>query len=182
VEVTAMKTLLAVALAVGCHTATVAAQGSGTPVSDAFRELAQRSSRNLTEAAEQMPADKYGFKPTPAQMSFGEVIAHLTEGNHMLCSSISGVAAPKGAKVTPTDPKSQLVARLKDSFKFCDSALAKLNDSNLNAKVPFFGNREVSRATAMFVTADDWADHYSQLAIYMRLNGQLPPTAKRRSE
>ena len=30
----------------------------------------------------------------------------------------------------------------------------------------------------MFVTVEDWADHYSQLAIYLRLNGLLPPTAK----
>lgn len=178
-----MKTLLTtVALAVCCSLATGWAQESGTPVSDAFRDLAQRSARNLVEAAEQMPANKYGFRPTKAQMRFGEVIAHLTEGNHFLCSNIGGVAAPKGAEPAATDPKKQLVARLKDSFQFCDSALANLNDSKLDAKVPFFGDREVSRATAMFITADDWADHYGQLAVYMRLNGLLPPTAKRRSE
>jgi hypothetical protein len=181
-ETITMKTLLAMALALCSPMITVAAQESGAPVSDAFRDLAQRSGRNLIEAAEQMPANKYGFKPTPAQMSFGDVIAHLTEGNHFLCSNIGGLAAPKGSKVAATDPKKQLVTRLKDSFQFCDSALAKVHDSNLDAKVPFFGEREVSRATAMFVTADDWADHYSQLAIYMRLNGLLPPTAKRRSE
>jgi hypothetical protein len=45
--------------------------------------------------------------------------------------------------------------------------------------VPFFGNSEVTRAEAMFAAAEDWADHYSQLAIYLRLNGLLPPTAKR---
>ncbi|HEY3013138.1 MAG TPA: DinB family protein [Gemmatimonadales bacterium] len=178
-----MKTLLgAMALALCCPMVTGAAQESATPVSDALRALAQRAERNLVEAAEEMPANKYGFKPTAAQMSFGEVLAHLTEGNHFLCSNISGVTAPKQPKVAATDPKKQLVARLRDSFQFCDSALAKVNDSNLSAKVPFFGDREVSRATAMFVTADDWADHYSQLAIYLRLNGLLPPTAKRRSE
>jgi len=40
-----------------------------------------------------MPAEKYGFKPTAAQMSFGEVQAHLAEGNDYLCSAITGVAA-----------------------------------------------------------------------------------------
>ena len=45
--------------------------------------------------------------------------------------------------------------------------------------MPFFGNREVSRAEMMFAAAEDWADHYSQLAIYLRLNGLLPPTAKK---
>jgi hypothetical protein len=28
-------------------------------------------------------------------------------------------------------------------------------------------------------TTADWADHYSQQAIYLRLNGLLPPTAKK---
>ena len=175
------RLLGAIALALCWPLVTGAAQESA-PVSDAFRTLAQRSERNLVEAAEQMPSNKYGFKPTPAQMSFGEVIAHLTEGNHFLCSSIAGKAAATGPKVAATDPKTQLVAQLKQSFQFCDSTLAKLNDAKLDAKVPFFGNREVSRASAMFITADDWADHYSQLAIYMRLNGLLPPTAKRKAE
>ena len=29
----------------------------------------------------------------------------------------------------------------------------------------------------MTLTTGDWADHYSQSAIYMRLNGILPPSA-----
>jgi hypothetical protein len=53
-----------------------------------------------------------------------------------------------------------------------------VNDSDLGTKVPFFGNSEVSRAQAMFAAVEDWGDHYSQLAIYLRLNGLLPPTAK----
>jgi hypothetical protein len=35
-----------------------------------------------------------------------------------------------------------------------------------------------SRAAVMTITTGDWADHYSQVAIYLRLNGVLPPTAK----
>jgi hypothetical protein len=31
----------------------------------------------------------------------------------------------------------------------------------------------------MTATTADYADHYSQMAIYLRLNGLLPPTAKR---
>jgi len=100
-----------------------------------------------------MPAEKYGFKPTAAQMSFGEVQAHLAEGNDYLCSAITGVAAPQRSKVPATADK-----------------------------IPFFGGREVSRAAAALITVDDWADHYSQVAIDLRLNGLLPPTAKRRAQ
>ena len=149
------------------------------PVSDAFRSMEQRSAKNLVAAAEEMPADKYGFKPTPAQMSVGDIVAHLSEGNDFLCSAIGGVAAPKRAELGKGASKEQLVARLRETFQFCDSALARVNDTALDAKVPFFGGRSVTRSDAMFVTVEDWGDHYSQLAIYLRLNGLLPPTAKR---
>jgi hypothetical protein len=70
------------------------------------------------------------------------------------------------------------VARLKETFQFCDTALAKLDDSKLDAKLPFFGQKEISRAAMILATAEDWGDHYSQLANYLRLNNLLPPTAK----
>lgn len=176
-----MKTpLRLIALAGCCLAATGAARDPASPVSDALRSIAQRSASNLVDAAEEMPAGKYGFKPTPAQMSFGDVIVHLSKGNDFLCSKISGDAPPKRSELDPKASKEKLIARLKETFEFCSSSLAKVDDSNLGAKVPFFGGNEVSRAQAMFATAEDWADHYSQLAIYLRLNGLLPPTAKRR--
>jgi len=162
-----------------CLTARGLAQAPAMPVSDAFRSMEQRQAKNLVAAAEEMPAEKYSFKPTPAQMSFADVIAHLSEGNDYLCSTIGGLPAPKRAELAKDASKAQLVARLKETFQFCDSALAKVNDAALGAKVPFFGGREVTRSEAMFVTVDDWGDHYSQLAIYLRINGLLPPTAKR---
>ena len=175
-----MKTPLQLtALAICCLTAAAAAQDPASPVSDALRSNAQRAGKNLVAAAEEMPADKYGFKPTPAQMSAGEIVAHLSEGNDYLCSKIGGAPAPKRSDLAKGAPKEKLVGRLKETFQFCESALAKVNDSNLGAKVPFFGNREVTRAQAVLAAVEDWADHYSQLAIYLRLNGLLPPTAKR---
>jgi hypothetical protein len=177
------RTLELIALAICCHTATATAQDPpGSPVSDALRSTEQRAGRNLVAAAEEMPAGKYGFKPTPAQMSFGEVIAHLNEGNDYLCSKIGGVEPPKRAELAKGAPKEKLVGRLRETFEFCETALGKVDDSKLDGKVPFFGGRDVTRAQAMFATAEDWADHYSQLAIYLRLNGLLPPTAKRSAE
>jgi hypothetical protein len=126
-----------------------------------------------------MPADKYGFKPTPAQMSFGDVIGHMSAGNDALCSSIGGVALPKRSAVPAGAPKEKLVARLRETFQFCQSALAKANDARLGEKVPYFGDQETSRAQVMVAAAEEWAGHYSQIAVYLRLNGLLPPTAKR---
>jgi hypothetical protein len=170
--------VLAVTIAVSLLPQLVAAQGA--PVADAFRDNAQSEGKNLIAAAEMMPADKYSFKPTAAQMSFGEIVAHLVEGNDYLCGAIGGTKAPARAKITGADKKEVLLAQLKESFQFCDESLAKLDDSKLGEQLPFFGGKTRSRAGVMTVTTGDWADHYSQSAIYLRLNGLLPPTAKKK--
>jgi hypothetical protein len=46
--------------------------------------------------------------------------------------------------------------------------------------VAYFGE-QTSRAAVMIATAEEWAGHYSQIAVYLRLNGRLPPTARRRA-
>jgi hypothetical protein len=150
------------------------------PLAAALQKATARAGRNLVEAAEEMPADKYGFKPTPAQMSFGQVIEHLAGGNAMMCGWIGGTKAPEEPKLTPEDAKEKLVARLKSSFAFCDSSLAHVDDSKLGDSIPFFGGHKMTRAGEILGLGEDWADHYSQLAIYLRLNGLLPPTAKRK--
>ena len=149
------------------------------PVADAFRANASDLGKNLMAAAHVMPADKYGYKPTPAQMSFGAIVEHLAEGNDYLCGAIGGMKAPTRSKVAATDSKDMLTERLKETFEFCDKALAGLDDSKLGEQLPFFGGKMMSRAGIMTLTTGDWADHYSQSAIYLRLNGHLPPTAKK---
>lgn len=156
----------------------VAAQ-QANPVADAFRDHAKQEGKNLMAAAEEFPSDKFSFKPTPAQMSFADIVVHLTQGNDYLCGAIGGVKAPTRTKVASTDSKEVLMTRLRETFAFCDQALAPLTDANLGEALPFFGGRKMSRAAVMTLTTGDWADHYSQSAIYMRLNGLLPPTAKK---
>lgn len=168
-------------LALCCLAGSVAAQAA-SPVADALRTTRQRAATNLVAGAEEMPAAKYGFKPTPAQMSFGDVLVHLSEGNDYLCSTIAGTTAPKRSEVKVEAGKEKLIARLRESFQYCETALAKVDDSKLSRQVPWFGDRQISQAQAILATAQDWADHYSQMAIYLRLNGLLPPTAKQKEE
>ena len=157
------------------------AAAQGSPVAQAFKDQASSAAKNLMAAADEMPAEKYSFKPTPAQMSFGDIVAHLIEGNDYLCGVIGGSKAPARAKVTGASAKDALVGELKDSFAFCDQAFAKLDDAKLDEQLKLFGPKPRSRANIMFLTVGDWADHYSQSAIYLRLNGLLPPTAKKES-
>ena len=173
-----MTLLPLLVLAALCLVTAGQAQDRASPVADALRSHVQRAGRNLVAAADQMPADKYGFKPTPAQMSFGDVIAHVAAGGDALCSSIAGVPAPKRTGSAASDSKEKLVARLRETFGFCESALARVDDSRLDEKVPYFSAGEISRADAMFATAEELAGHYSQLAVYFRLSGLVPPTAR----
>jgi hypothetical protein len=132
----------------------------------------------MVAAADEMPADKFSFRPTPAQITFAHLVMHMAGSNNALCSAISGTAAPAQEKLDEADPKDKLVGALRSSFDFCTQALSKVDDSNLGEQVKFFGGRTISRAGAMIALTNDFSDHYSGAAMYLRLNGLLPPTAQ----
>ena len=60
-----------------------------------MRDLVARQSKHLVSAAELLPVEKYGYQPTPAQMTFRQLIAHIALTNVALCSGLSGAAAPR---------------------------------------------------------------------------------------
>jgi hypothetical protein len=163
----------------GSSNSSSSANSSSNPVSDAIRASLERAQKNLVAAAKEMPADKYGFSPTPAQMSFGKLVLHVAGSNDFMCATISGGKAPERSKLQPGDAKDKLVSALEQSFQYCSTALANVTDANLGEEVPFFGGRKISRASAVLGLAEDWGDHYSLAATELRLNGLLPPTAKR---
>ena len=147
------------------------------PVSGFLKAGVARYEKNMVGAAEAMPAEKYGFKPSPEMNSFAHLVMHIAQSNNTICSKISGQAAPE-AKIADTDPKEKLVAAVKDSFAFCTAALAKVDDSKLGEQFVLFGNRPISRGGALVALGGSWTDHYATEAIYLRLNGILPPTAQ----
>jgi DinB superfamily len=150
---------------------------SPNPVSDTLRTLVARYAKNMVGAAELMPADKYDFKPTPQEITFAHLVGHIAQSNMQLCGRISGAPAPQTTPVADTDGKDKLVAAIKASFDYCTDVLSKADDSALGANVGN-ANRPSTRAAAMITVAYDWADHYSAQAIYLRLNGILPPSAQ----
>lgn len=168
--------------ATAAPSAAAAPAPSTNPVTDALKQQEQRFARILVAAAEAMPAEKYNYRPTPAQMSFAQIQVHLAEeGNDLLCGKVAGMTPPTRPAADTTQTKEQLVARLKETFQFCEQAFAHLDDSKLGQPIQLFGPNPFSLAAAMFITVGDWADHYSQEANYLRLNGILPPTARPRS-
>lgn len=169
--------LLPVLLAAGVSKAQEGSAPVANPVSSTVKAQMTRYAKNMVAAADLMPADKFSFKPTPEMNTFAHLTMHIAQSNNFLCSKISGTAAPE-VKLTDTDAKEKLVAALKASFEYCTTALANVDDSKLGDPLTLFGNRPATRAAALIALSDDWYDHYGTQAVYLRLNGILPPTAQ----
>src|SRR6516164_11809098 len=109
---------------------TAALAQSRSSVSDVAREMLAGREKNTVAAFEGMPADKFGYKPTPDQMTFGHLAAHIVS-NYFFCSNAADVPRPKTEELKGTEDKAQLVASLKASFEFCRTALGKADDSKM---------------------------------------------------
>jgi hypothetical protein len=146
------------------------------PVTSGFRGLLRRYRENLVEAAEQMPADKYGFRPAPQLRSFAGLLVRVVQSNSDFCAVAGGVDAPKSKKLNETDSKEELIKAIKTSFDFCETAFAKVHDWQLREVVYFTREMVSERANALFAVLEDWASQYKAAAVYLRLNGLEPPT------
>lgn len=162
-----------------------AQQPSANPMSDSFRGFSYFGGW-LISAFDSVPADKYGYKPTPVQQTVGYIAQHLEGANYQLCARFSGLPLPAMASDATPDtvkakwPKDTLVTRLKTSFYFCRDAMARLEDSHLGDTYPVAGTtRTTTRTRDVVLFLTDLADHYSQIANYMRMMGMIPPSARR---
>lgn len=154
----------------------VSAQESNKVANFVRQALVERS-KEMIAATMEMPADKFDFRPSPQEMTFGQLVLHAAVGNYLYCSKIGGIAEPELPKISDTEPKDKLVARLRSSFEFCTTALAKLDDSN-KSEMLAFGETKTSRAMAILTLTGTWSDHFAMQAAYLQANGRVPPTAK----
>src|SRR5437868_5796501 len=65
-----------------------------TPVSTALRDILPARQKNTVAAVEAMPADKFNYRPTADQMTFGHLVVHMAETNFLLCGKAAAVPAP----------------------------------------------------------------------------------------
>jgi hypothetical protein len=130
---------------------------------------------NLIKAAEKMPEDAYGFKPTPEMQSFGERIAHVA--NQIgTCSSLTGDRKPNPAQGKTS--KADIVAALKTSFDACDAAWDAMNDKTAMEMMAGRGG-QTSKLSVLIRNNMHDQEMYGYLSPYMRLKGVVPPTSDR---
>lgn len=138
-------------------------------------------------AAEAMPEDKYGFAPTGGEFkggrSFAQQIKHVAAVNYELGAAILEQKPPvdTGDESGPASltTKDDILRFLKDSFEYVHKAIATINDENFEKTVRSpFGEGSVSRLGLAAMVASHGYDHYGQMAVYLRMNGIVPPASR----
>jgi hypothetical protein len=129
--------------------------------------------RNLEASAEAMPADKYSFRLTPGQMTFGEWILHSAQRNFADCAALKGEPAPKTEEqLAVLKDKAAISQALKDSFAYCAAAIDKIDD----AKV--LSTPQLTYSFLHIIVHNN--EIYGNIVGYMRASGIVPPSTAAR--
>ncbi|HEY1341471.1 MAG TPA: hypothetical protein VGF59_28365 [Bryobacteraceae bacterium] len=130
--------------------------------------------RNLEATTDAMPADKYGYKLTDRQMSFGEWLNHSTERNYADCATLKSEAAPEAAKKVPgLKTKAEVSQALKDSLAYCAAAIEGVNDAKVLA------SPQTTYALLHVVVHNN--EIYGNIVGYLRTSGIVPPSTAARA-
>lgn len=161
-------------------------QGPPNAVAQTFLHFGQPYGGWLLMAFDSIPESRYGFKPTPIQRSIGDIAQHLESANYGLCALIGGSPHATSAKDSLADtikakwPKDTLIARVRASLLSCAATIGRLTDAQLADEMTIpspDGPVTVVRARYLMLLITDLAEHYAQLAGYMRELGLTPPSA-----
>jgi DinB family protein len=131
--------------------------------------------------AKLMPADQYGFRPVPIELSFGQLMVQIGGANLNACSQASGMKGPavptkltdayKDEKIDVD--KDAAVKFLSDTFDFCNQAVASMTPEKLDAMVG--GNRKMTGFEWLWAYFTHTAHHRGQAEVYLRIKNIKPP-------
>ena len=178
---TLLRTLLlsllapaAVALAQGTPPA---AAPHNNPVTAHGKSLFGGTKRILLRAAEKMPEEHYGFKPTDAVRSFGQIVGHVADEQYGFCSIVLGEKTPAPKVEKTKTSKADLIAALKSAFAYCDKAYDGITDASAVQLVKVRGGE---RPILGVLTMNNMHTilHYGNLVTYMRMKNIIPPTSE----
>src|SRR6478672_10588635 len=173
-----------------------AAGASGTPstpptIASAIDREVSIIEKEIVEAAEAMPENKFDFSPEKLNISgsdykgvrtFGQQLKHIAASNYLIWSPITGEKAPDnvndGKGPDTMTSKADIIKYLKDSFAFGHKTVATLTAENLVQPLPSTSGRTTTRLfLATFAPAHAF-DHYGQVVEYLRMNGIVPPASR----
>lgn len=165
------RNILGIALLAVCACVVMHAEDSKTSSAGEYAKHFGPLGQLSVAVAEAMPEEKYGFKPHPESMSFGELMAHIATTNYQFCAGLKDAETP--GLPSPGD-KAGITKFLDDSFRYCSNVIGSLTDAQLagvhNSPDGRLPGREVLLAMYIHV-----AHHRGQAEIYLRDVGIKPP-------
>jgi len=167
------------------------AQPAPTVASNVDREVSGIE-KQIVEAAEAMPEDKFNFSPESLHIpgsdykgvrTFGVQVKHIAASNYFIWSPLTGDKLPEGLKdgngPESLKTKADILQFLKESFALGHKAAATLTSENM-LQPP--GSSKSSRLhLAEFGVAHAF-NHYGQMVEYLRMNGVVPPASRGKSD
>jgi len=132
----------------------------------------------LGKIASAMPEDKFGFKPTPAQRSFGEQVLHIAQVNIGLTGALGGKTPAPMINMKAT-AKAEILKSLNDSFDYVATVINEFNNTTIQETVQAAFLGPSTRARLITFLIGHTQDIYGQMAVYLRLNGVVPPASQR---
>jgi uncharacterized damage-inducible protein DinB len=130
----------------------------------------------IIASAEQMPEEKYAFRPTEEVFTFGELVGHVANAMYFFCGTVKGTSTQAPENYQEMTSKARIVEGLKGSFANCDGAYA-VDDAKAMEEVEFFGQTGTNLWVLTFNLAHSW-EHYGNLVTYLRINGMVPPSSQ----
>ncbi|HKF50117.1 MAG TPA: DinB family protein [Terracidiphilus sp.] len=136
--------------------------------------------RKLIAMAEDMPEDKYDFKPNPAERSFAEQLLHAAGANYFFINPVKGIDPPKGdPKRADYKTKAQVADYVKKSFADGAALIQSKGDSGLNdIMIDPFSKNQARFSDFAWGFVEHSGEHYGQLVVYYRVAGLVPPESR----
>jgi uncharacterized damage-inducible protein DinB len=146
-----------------------------------------RIESDILLSAEAMPPGKFDFTPENLNikegnfkgvLTFAGQIMHLATDNILIWSAVTGdevrpdIQDVNGPRTIKT--KTEIIKYLKDSFTVGRKAMSSLTEKNALELIEFRG-RHLTRLDLVFYALTHANEHYGQMAIYLRMNGIIPP-------
>ena len=142
----------------------------------------QNLQRNLTEAAEKMPDEHYGFRPTPDIKPFGQLVAHAALAQFRTCAMLKGEPNPrKDEKEDASRTKVETIGLLKASAAYCDPAVTALTESTMT-ELTKVGDNQAAKGLLPPSLIAHGMEMYGIMTVYLRLKGIVPPTTEREAQ
>ena len=115
----------------------------------------------ISKSADLVPAEKYSYRPTPAVMTFAELVGHVADSYNYYCGNAAGQKA-QWSETNQNGPadKARLAAALKQATELCTTAYTRGGE-------PGFLMTNIGHANL----------HYGNMITYIRMLGMVPPSS-----